>query len=103
MVKEGTLTSHSHTLVRSGHKIIAVCAVIMMHFNSQYLTIALSFVTIYSISVMDIVQGLGLIYFSPFVDRSRLISVHDITTCMNVDGCRQSSVVKCRVWLRQDL
>ena len=27
------------------------------------------------------------IYFSPYVYRSPLISVYDITTCMNVHGC----------------
>ena len=74
-------------LMRSGHKSNAVCTVIMKHFNAQYLTIALSFVTIlYTalVSWTDIVQGLRL--YSHFVDHSPLNSVHDITTCMNVHG-----------------
>ena len=76
--------------MRSGHKSNAVCTVIMKHFNAQYLTIALSFVTIlYTalVSWTDIVQGLRL--YSHFVDHSLLNSVHDITTCMNVHASLQ--------------
>ena len=56
----------------------------MKHLNAQYLTIALSFVTILHTALLswtDIVQGLRL-YYSPSVDRSPSLSVHDITTCI---------------------
>ena len=65
--------SHSHTLMRSGHKSNAVCTVIVKHFNvqSDHSPKLLDNIT-YSISVMD--------------RHSRSISVRDITTCMNVHG-----------------
>ena len=59
--------------MRSGHKSNAVCTVIVKHFNAQSdHSPKLRDNITYSISVMD--------------DRSPLISVHDITTCMNVHG-----------------
>ena len=76
----------------SGHRINAVCAIIMEHFNAQYLTTTLisnlrDYIT-YSISVVDrhCSRCETEIHFSPFVDRSPLISVHEIPTCMNVHG-----------------
>ena len=110
--------SHSHTLMRSGHKSNAVCTVIVKHFNAQSdHSPKLRDNITYSISVMDRHSRSKT---SHFVDHSPLISVHDITTCMNVHGryiilerlktCTssrqssfQSSLVKCCVSLRQDL
>ena len=110
--------SHSHTLMRSGHKSNAVCTVIVKHFNTQSdHSPKLRDNITYSISVM---YRHSRSKTSHFVDHSPLISVHDITTCMNVHGryiilerlknmykqqtsSFQSSLVKCCVSLRQDL
>ena len=78
--------SHSHTLMRSGHKSNAVCihTVIVKHFNAQSdHSPKLRDNITYSISVMDRHSRSKT---SHFVDHSPLISVHDITTCMNVHG-----------------
>ena len=64
----GSAQANSTNLYNT-YLIHTVCAVIMKHLNAQYLTIALSFVTILHtalVSWTDIVQGLKL--FS-FVDR----------------------------------
>ena len=69
----------------SGHKSNAVCTVIVKHFNAQSdHSPKLRDNITYSISVMD--RHCSRSETSHFVDRSPLISVHDITTCMNVHG-----------------
>ena len=104
--------------MRSGHKSNAVCTAIMKHFNAQSdHSPKLRDNITYSISVMD--RHCSRSETSHFIDRSSLISVHDITTCMNVhvryiilerlknmhkqQSSFQSSLVKCCVSLRQDL
>ena len=68
--------------MRSGHKSNAVCTVIMKHFNAQSEhSPKLRDNITYSISVMD--RHCSRSETSHFVDSSPLISVHDITTCMN--------------------
>ena len=70
--------------MRSGHKSNAVCTVIVKHFNAQSdHSPKLRDNITYSISVMDRHSRSKT---SHFVDHSPLISVHDITTCMNVHG-----------------
>ena len=69
--------------MRSGHKSNAVCTAIMKHFNAQSdHSPKLRDNITYSISVMD--RHCSRSETSHFIDRSPLISVHDITTCMNV-------------------
>ena len=71
--------------MRSGHKSNAVCTAIMKHFNAQSdISPKLRDNITYSISVMD--RHCSRSETSHFIDRSPLISVHDITTCMNVHG-----------------
>ena len=71
--------------MRSGHKSNAVCTVSVKHFNAQSdHSPKLRDNITYSISVMD--RHCSRPETSHFVDRSPLISVHDITTRMNVHG-----------------